>query len=156
MKKDSLAKIFFTALISSQFFYIYSGSAVAQSPEDICIRSFVDAAITIGTGRDVRVVDLQVSRLSVVYEDYPQDTPIEIAIVMEGSHVEHVLYSPQFMSIVASQIMNRCSTVGLVSFGMNHTSWIVSYGKVDGQLQEFECIGFGIGLDPVWGESNCD
>jgi len=154
MKKDSLAKIF-TALITSQVFCVYSGSAVAQSPEDICIRSFVDAAITIGTGRDVTVVDLQVSRLSVVYEDYPQDTPIEITIVMEGSHVEYVLESPQFMSIVASQIMNRCSTVGLVSFGMNHTGWIVSYGKVNGQLQEFECIEPGIGFDPVWGEIKC-
>jgi hypothetical protein len=76
--------------------------------------------------------------------------------VVEGESAEEFLFDEQFQLITSRGIINGCPGVGLVSFGMNATGWIVDFGLIDGQVRQFQCIPRSGAYEPTWGFSSGD
>lgn len=151
----------FTSLTLSSFFLISglsisSEKASAQASEVTCAIALADAFSVIENDRNVNVVDLRSYELAGTYRNYPRETPHAVLYVLEGRATEDILVSGQFMTILATRITTACPSIGLVEFGLNHSSWREALGKVNGQMTFFTCIPPGTAQPPPqWGEQVC-
>ncbi|MDJ1184467.1 hypothetical protein [Roseofilum casamattae] len=51
-----------------------------------------------------------------------------------------VMFSPAFRNTIATDIIDSCPDVGLVSLGRTNTGDVVYYGVVNSRVQQFECL----------------
>jgi len=95
--------------------------------------------------------------ISKAYSDYPKERPDGYSIDMRGNQVINLLNSPQLMTTLASQIIDNCKTVSLVSFGLANTDYAVLLGLMpNGNVQQFECLEPGqASEEQVWGKKFC-
>jgi hypothetical protein len=77
---------------------------------------------------------------------YPADRPQSVTFFlgMLNSPVvapdgEAILQSPQLMEAIATDITNRCLSIGYVSFAAPHSDWFVPFGIINGSLKAFQC-----------------
>lgn len=156
MKKQNLiaVSLLTTALLSSPS--VFQRSALAEKELTACDSAISQAANTISTGRDARVVNMHFSDLAQEYNNYPANRPIDAMFVMRGRSVPDVLTSNQFMTILATRVINSCGSIGRVTFGPANSDWLHSYGLVNGQVMGFTCVESGTTNRALrWGERYC-
>jgi len=130
--------------------------ALAEQELSACDSAILQTANTISTGRDARVVDMYFSDLADEYNSYPANRPTAAMFIMRGRSVSDVLASNQFMTILATRVINSCGSVGRVTFGMDNTDWSHAYGLVNGQVVAFTCVEPGTTNRSLrWGERYC-
>ena len=87
----------------------------------------------------------------------PEGRPHQYAFGMGGSAVEAVMYSPVFSNTLATQIIDNCSSISSVSFGLWQSALVSVYGLMpNGEVEPFKCpedhFHGGGYRDLVWGE----
>lgn len=155
MKFNIVSVLVFSSLLLTGNLFILPEKSLAQSSSTTCRDALFNASTTIENGRSVRVVNLRSYELSNNYRNYPRESPIAVLYVLEGRATEDILASDQFMTILANRITEACSSIGLVEFGLNQSSWREAFGKVNGQMTYFRCIPPGLSRMPQWGEHVC-
>jgi hypothetical protein len=129
---------------------------LAEMDLSTCDSAILQAANTIKTGRDARVTNVHFGSVAEEYSSYPAGRPAEVSLAMRGRSVANILASNQFMTILATRIINGCGSVGKVTFGMDNTDWSYSYGLVNNQVIGFTCIDYGSTNRTLrWGERYC-
>jgi hypothetical protein len=71
---------------------------------------------------------------------------------------ETILTSPVFMKSIATDVIDRCSTVSYVTFSAASTGWQVPHGLVNGTVEAFQCMERPEGrrgFTPPWGFYDC-
>lgn len=130
--------------------------ALAEMELSTCDSAILQAANTISTGRDAKVTNMYFGDLSHEHSSYPTNRPIDAMFVMQGQSVADILSSNQFMTILATRVINGCGSIGRVTFGMDNTDWSYSYGLINGQVTGFSCIDdVSTNRTPRWGERYC-
>lgn len=93
------------------------------------------------------------------YLDGPPQRPKSFALILQGSGAANVLASPVFMNQLASNLMENCLTLGLVSYSIGETdSGYLNYGLMPGRLvRPFQCkTGPDFDHGPSnWGQQIC-
>ncbi|WP_110985605.1 hypothetical protein [Acaryochloris thomasi] len=95
-----------------------------------------------------------------LYRDLDTSRPVAFThsflFLISGGGGENLLNSPVFMNSLASNILNNCTHIGEVVFGLNQSDWSEVYGKREsGEVFPFKCIEAGEDANPVWGEFIC-
>jgi hypothetical protein len=155
MKIKALFATSFIAFASFSWLGYSKQPTFAQQPLSTCQNALLDAGRTLRDGRDLRITNVRLEHLSSQYRSFPANRPDSVLLAMEGRAVYDVMASGQFMTILATRIMNGCSSIGMVSFGQGHSDWVISFGMVNGQVESFYCLEFGSSRVARWGEQYC-
>ena len=118
--------------------------------------------------KGVTAVNLRVFQGTANDSNYgnPTNRTDEILIVMgnqdsrdsEGHRIADILSSTVLMNSWANTIVKECGSTAVVSFGLNHSGWNMSYAiQADGNTAPRECIGFpGDFIGKLgWNETSC-
>ena len=88
----------------------------------------------------------------------PEGRPNQYAFGMGGSAVEGVMSSPVFLNSLATQVIDNCSSISSVSFGLWQSGFVSVYGLLpSGEVEPFKCpedyeFNPDTDRDLVWGE----
>ncbi|WP_434684027.1 hypothetical protein [Pseudanabaena minima] len=84
----------------------------------------------------------EITRQSDWYEGMPSDRPYELWVIMRGSEsdMSNVMHSKQFLTTLAANIITNCDRVSVVTFGINSTDYLRSYGLINNKVTYFKCI----------------
>ncbi|WP_287454549.1 hypothetical protein [Leptolyngbya sp. UWPOB_LEPTO1] len=107
-------------------------------------------------------VTMRSSDISEGSPDHPEHRPIAYEFFLRGSAAASIMHSRQFQKAIAIDIIENCSSVGSVTFGVSGSGWIQTVGILpSGKIDTFEC------LDPprrdssesnsklTWGQEYC-
>ncbi|WP_019504869.1 hypothetical protein [Pleurocapsa sp. PCC 7319] len=92
------------------------------------------------------------------YPDGPEGRPNQYRLGIRGNAANSVMESDVLLNSLATQIINNCNSISLVSFGVYQTDYILDYGLISkGKVEKFQCPEDFDGLpykrDFQWGES---
>lgn len=76
------------------------------------------------------------------YEDMPSDRPYELLVVMTGRERDmgNVMNSKQFLTTLAANIITNCDRVSVVTFGIDSTDYLRSFGLINNKVTYFTCV----------------
>ena len=76
------------------------------------------------------------------YEDMPSNRPYDLWVVMRGNEgdMSNAMNSQQFLTTLASNIITNCDRVSVVTFGINGTDYLRSYGLINNKVVYFKCV----------------
>ena len=76
------------------------------------------------------------------YEDVPSNRPYDLRVVMSGnmSDMSNLMNSKQFLTTLAANVITNCDRVSVVTFGIDSTDYLRSYGLVNNKVTYFKCI----------------
>ncbi len=93
------------------------------------------------------------------YPNGPAARPDSFSYILTGTGADNILASPVFMNQMATQLIENCSQIGLVSFSDSPTDGsYINYGSMPDRLvRPFQCkLGPNSDRGPAqWGESIC-
>jgi hypothetical protein len=116
-------------------------AAYAQTDNQDCSTTVVAVRNELKKGRDLEVVLVQSRDMSEYSEEYPTGRPLNYQFRIEGSAADDVMYSPQFLQALSTQVINNCASAGSVTFGVNRTGWGEQYGYMgEGRVEAFRCV----------------
>lgn len=107
------------------------------------------------SGRQLDVTGASYLPISNSYRAFPSDRPLELSITITGEDANAVMNSPQLLTTISRAFIAGCRPVGLVTFGVEYSGWINSFGVVNGSVAPFQCVDLGE-QEPVWGYQYCD
>lgn len=87
----------------------------ASDGSSVCDAAVVSTIENIATGRDVGIL-LNALRLADFYSAPPSTRPNGIKIAISGPAAASVIFSPQFLTQVATDLIRGCTSVGAVVF----------------------------------------
>lgn len=88
--------------------------------------------------------------------DHPEDYPIGVALIINGSGAASVMNSPAFLTKLTHDIVMACGPVSKVVFGIYATDYIRSYGLLSqGKVAPFKCLSAGQLSKYPWGYTPC-
>ena len=154
-----MRRLIATGIIALNTFTILNLPASVKAEDDrSCTAAIAKAQRQIETGRSLEV-STRSSDLSEFESDYPDGRPMSYQFVMSGSAVGAVMNSPKFMKVIATNVIQSCSSVGKVSFAVNGSGWGLSLGVLPGgRVDFFECFESQGRNSPnlVWGQEYCN
>jgi len=105
----------------------------------------------------VTVTYLVRSDISNVSVDAPKGRTNLYVFAMEGSAVASLLRSSQVLTAAAREVIQGCDQIGLVSFGLDQTDDVGSYGLFpDGRIRPFRCVEPDANRRQIqWGQTFC-
>lgn len=118
-----------------------------------CSNALDSAQTRIQDGREI-ITELRFSEVSSQWNDTPRGRPKGLLVAMQGNYNQmvNVMSSPQFLTAIATKIINDCQDVSLVAFTVHATEGGIVYGLVNGQVQQFQCT---TDESPRWGFMFC-
>ncbi|MGL5794777.1 MAG: hypothetical protein ACRC2R_09205 [Xenococcaceae cyanobacterium] len=149
-------KIFIAGLIALDTLLLSVVPVVAQEFNETrkCRAAIIAAKNRIENGRQIKIVYFDRRNLSSTYPDYPKNRPYQYVFGMEGAATNSIMNSSVLVKSVATQIINSCNSVSLVSFGPYATGWQETNGLMpDGSVKSFGCNDFNEYLK--WGKQYC-
>ncbi|HEY9699076.1 MAG TPA: hypothetical protein V6D10_17580 [Trichocoleus sp.] len=152
--------IFSLAALSVVLLSITAPSSVnAQSDPAQQCDAAIDRATNVLVGsRHLWITDMKARNAEGIYVNYPYEQPMILQIAIAGNAAPAVMASPQLLTTVARTITTDCSRVGLVSYALANTDWVVDLGMIGNRLQWFECVEADRrrGSNPLlWGQTLC-
>jgi hypothetical protein len=94
------------------------------------------------------------------YIEFPPDRPLKVGFVVQQNLGNNFDYRSENAIQITRDILGKCQDVGIVDFGAYQTDDIVSYGIVNGQVKQFECLSADLKKErnakTPWGYINCD
>ena len=70
----------------------------------------------------------------------PEGRPNQYAFGMSGSAAEGVMSSPVLLNTLATQVIDNCSSISSVSFGLWQSGWVSVFGLLaNGEVEPFKC-----------------
>lgn len=124
-----------------------------QTQKD-CAATIAYAQSTIETGRNVQII-IRSSDIS-NEPDHPDNRPYNYSFSMGGNASTSVMNSPEFMKILATKVINNCSSVASVTFGIEGSDYVSTLGLMpNGSVEGFKCIEPGEFAARGWGYKTC-
>lgn len=78
---------------------------------------------------------------------------------LTGPASEDIMTSPVMQSQIAAQLIQNCSNIGLVRFGISETDWFEDYGLMHGgMVKAFRCVEMTADMSSMeldWGDRVC-
>lgn len=129
---------------------------IASNPQCQAIVSKHQNKLMANRALSVRARASDTSRYS---DDFPTDRPIRVQFILDGAATDSVMNSPQMQKAISKDIIQKCESVGTVSFGVNQSGWHTTFGLFDrNRIEEFKCYEFTNGERPgrmPYGYMNC-
>ena len=159
-----LNQIIATGLIFTNVMLLFSSSAQsAQSqnrkPSVECNAALQRAKKQIQKNRKVKVVYTSQENISQHYKhdkNYPKNRPFYYGFGLRGPATESVLNSDKFLTRIAKDIIDNCSSISMVDFGEYQTDHVVTYGLFrNNTVAAFECVDTGTTIKLSWGQTVC-
>jgi hypothetical protein len=67
-----------------------------------------------------------------------------------------VLSSPQMLTSLSNGVIQNCNLVSVVTYALNRSDLLNSYGLINNTVQGFECPpNYGRGTRILWGFQHC-
>jgi hypothetical protein len=154
-------KLIVSGLVSLETFLLVAVPVKVQAQDvatadNPCFAALQAVENTVEQGRDVAVTNIQIQEMSQSYADYPSERPKGLMFAMRGSDVAHVMNSPQLLTDLTTDVVNHCGAVSSMTFAGEHSDWAITYGLIDGQIQQFSCLeAVRGGRSTRWGEHYC-
>jgi len=134
----------------------------ANSQQPTCAEAQAAAQRRLANIRNL-TIKTETLDFSTAYADHPEGRPNNYLVAMQGKAVGSVMNSPQLMKVIATDILNACETIGMVTFGQANSGWYQRVGIFrDGTIDFFKCAeDVGIQPDPRsngrlrWGLDYC-
>ncbi|MFO5494123.1 MAG: hypothetical protein ACLBM6_16625, partial [Cuspidothrix sp.] len=139
-------QIIATGLIITNIMLLFSSSAQAQNrkPSVECNAALQNAKNLIQKNRKVKVVYTSQGNISQYYKhdkNYPKNRPLSYGFGLRGPATLSVLYSDKFLTRIAKDIIDNCSSISMVTFGEYQTDHGVTYGLFkNSKVVAFECV----------------
>jgi hypothetical protein len=154
-------QIIATGLIITNIMLLFSSSAQAQNrkPSVECNAALQNAKNLIQNNRKVKVVHTSQENISQHYKhdkNYPKNRPLSYGFGLRGPATLSVLYSDKFLTRIAKDIIDNCSSISIVDFGEYGTDHIATYGLFrNNTVAAFECVDPGTKIKLSWGYVVC-
>ena len=75
------------------------------------------------------------------YTRYPRNRPSEFRVALAGDGAWNVLASPVLMKTMATRVVVKCGSIGIVDFGIAQTDAGETYGLMqNGSVEKFQCL----------------
>ncbi|MGL4497626.1 MAG: hypothetical protein ACRCU2_01070 [Planktothrix sp.] len=98
-------------------------------------------------------------------ETAPPDRPAGLQVLLgsrtssqeQRQRIRNIINSPQLLISLTRNVINNCDQVSTVDYGLRNTDFGKTFGLIDGEIKEFECI-YSIGRNtsrPRWGQVIC-
>jgi hypothetical protein len=130
-----------TFLISNANFFLPAKSSPNQSisAESAQCR----AALLRGKSKiekfKTKVVSISQSKHS--YDDGPANKPLSYTFAMTGSATKSIMSSQKFLTDISGDILLKCPSVSLLTFGFDMSDYMVTFGLMNGgKVQQFNCL----------------
>lgn len=156
-------QIIATGLIITNIMFLFSSSAQAQNrkPSVECNAALQRTKKQIQKNRKVKVV--YTSQENISQQDYkhdknyPKNRPFSYGFGLRGPATESVLNSDKFLTRIAKDIIDNCSSISKVKFGEYQTDHVVTYGLFrNNTVAAFECVDDpGTTIKLSWGQKVC-
>lgn len=157
-------QIIATGLITINIMFLFSSPAQAQNrkPSVECNAALQRAKKQIQKNRKVKVVHTEQEDIAQHYKhdkNYPKNRPFSYGFGLRGPATESILNSEKFLTIIAKNIIDNCSSISIVEFGEYQTDHVATYGLLENnEVGRFKCLDVG---DPRaikkldWGQILC-
>ncbi|MFM5987152.1 MAG: hypothetical protein ACKO9I_17840 [Sphaerospermopsis kisseleviana] len=139
-------QIIATGLIITNVMLLFSSSAQAQNrkPSVECNAALQRTKKQLQKNRKVKVVYTSQENISQHYKhdkNYPKNRPLSYGFGLRGPATLSVLYSDKFLTRIAKDIIDNCSSISMVTFGEYGTDHVESYGLLENNdVGRFKCI----------------
>jgi hypothetical protein len=141
--------------LSSTTLISIPGLSQTQINSKDCTGTIANVQSTIETGRNIQVL-IRSNDISKDYPDHPGNRRYQYILSMQGKGANSIMSSPKFMQIIATRIIKNCNSVGLVSFALHETDYIILFGLMkDKTIKNFECLEAGGTKKVHWGYAVC-
>jgi hypothetical protein len=159
-----LNQIIATGLIITNIMFWVSLPAAAQNRKFSveCNAALQRAKVRIQKNRKVKVVHTDQQNISQDYKhdkNYPKNRPFSYQFGLRGPATESILNSEKFLTIIAKNIIDNCSSISIVEFGEYQTDHVATYGLLENnEVGRFKCLDVD---DPRarkkldWGQTVC-
>jgi len=105
-----------------------------------CNAALATAQKRIETGGEIEV-RVHRSDVSASYTDYPLNRPAEYTFAFQGTAELTIINSPKFMTALATDVVQACETVSLVTFTVAGTDYMHLLGLMPGgEVKAFDCL----------------
>jgi hypothetical protein len=75
------------------------------------------------------------------YDDAPANKPLSYTFAMTGPATKSIIYSQKFLTNISGDIVSKCPSVSLITFGFDMSDSFVTFGLMkNGQIHQFNCI----------------
>lgn len=121
-----------------------------------CTATLTNAQKRLESGRQLKV-GVTSNDVTQSYADHPSNRPFEYTFVLRGPANRAVMHSPKFIATIATDVIQACETVSLVTFVVADTDHMYLLGLMpNGQVEAFDCLEpTRIGKRPAWGQVVC-
>lgn len=153
-----LNHIIATGLIITNIMFLFSSSVQAQNrkPSVECNAALQRAKKQIQKNRKVKVVYTSQENISQHYKSYPNNRPFSYVFGLRGPATNSVLNSDKFLTRIAKDIIDNCSSISKVKFGEYQTDHVAIYGLFrNNTVAAFECVDPGTTIKLSWGQVVC-
>ena len=134
-------------LIVTGFTLPLASSASSQQSTPTCAEAKASAQRRLAGIRNL-TVKIETLDFSTAYPDHPEGRSDNYMVSMQGKAVSSVMNSPLLMKTIASDVLNACDTIGMVTFGQANSGWFQRVGMfADGMIDFFKCAE-DVGINP--------
>lgn len=154
-------QIIATGLIITNIMFLFSSPAQAQNRKLSveCNAALQKAKVRIQKNRKVKVVALGQENIYQHYKhdkNYPKNRRFSYGFGLKGPGTESVLISGKFLTRIAKDIIDNCSSISMVEFGEYQTDHVVTYGLFrNNTVAAFECDYSETNSKMAWGTRGC-
>ena len=152
---NKITSFVFAGLITIHTSLVLNIPVQAQEAETAtdCTATITDIQNIIEEGRAV-TVNTRINDISDKLTGYPTTRPYRYIFLLDGQASESIMHSFEFQKIIAKRIIANCSNIGMVTFAVSGTDYVLSNGLMsDGTIKSFDCVEKITKLN--WGEEIC-
>ncbi len=145
-----------TSLLTLDILSVLNTPLQAQE-KNSCAATATNVQNLIEKGREVEV-SVHSFDISQEYPDHLENRPYSYEFVLKGGASTAIMSSPNFMKIIANQIVSDCKDVSLVVFVKAQSDIFEKIGLMpDGEMKFFDCIDLDLNSNErqIWGKMIC-
>ncbi|MGG6263979.1 hypothetical protein ACQ4M3_22100 [Leptolyngbya sp. AN03gr2] len=130
-------------------------TAIRAEDSRSCTTALFKAQNQLSANRKVETA-IRIRDVSKTYRDSPSDRPMNYVFILSGADADTVMKSPQRLKAPATDVIQNCRSVGMVSFALSASGWYHSVGIMPGRKFDFfKCFEADRPTQIVWGEQYC-
>ncbi|MCU0552435.1 MAG: hypothetical protein MUC48_24145 [Leptolyngbya sp. Prado105] len=143
------------ATVINTFAVLSLPTAIRAEDSRSCTAALFKAQNQLSANRKVETA-IRIRDVSKTYRNSPSDRPMNYVFILSGADANTVMKSPQRLKAPATDVIQNCRSVGMVSFALSASGWYHSVGIMPGRKFDFfRCVEADRLTQLVWGEQSC-
>lgn len=104
-----------------------------------CVNAISSVENQLQSDRNLTIELSQIEKLQ-YYPDHPEGRPNGYGLGMSGDAAFSVMGSPVLLNSLSTEVIDSCSSISLVEFGIYQTGNVRTFGLMgDDEVKEFQC-----------------